>query len=107
MSEHCPTCDALLKRCPRCGETKPADRFTRSKTAASQLSSWCRDCQRDHREDPERKARQREASRARTALLTQRRRAARAQREDAGEDARSLEERLAALERTITTIQAT
>jgi hypothetical protein len=60
---HCPECDAQLKRCSRCGLTLPADQFTKSKTAASGLSSWCRGCQKAHRDDPQRKARTAEFNR--------------------------------------------
>jgi hypothetical protein len=91
----CPSCGALLRRCPRCGETKPADQFTKSKRSATHLSTWCRGCQREHREDPERKARQRESNRAANARRTQRK------RDERSQSNRSLEERLAALERAV------
>ena len=32
-----------VKRCPRCGQVKPADQFYRRRT---RLSSFCRSCQR-------------------------------------------------------------
>jgi hypothetical protein len=62
--ESCPHCGALLKLCPRCERTLPADRFTKSKTSATGLSSWCRACQKTHRDAPERKARQSATNRA-------------------------------------------
>jgi hypothetical protein len=33
-----------VKRCPRCGQVKPADQFYRRRRA--RLSSYCRSCQR-------------------------------------------------------------
>jgi hypothetical protein len=33
-----------LKRCPRCGQVKPADQFYRRR--GRRLSSYCRSCQR-------------------------------------------------------------
>jgi hypothetical protein len=96
MPEHrCSHCGALLKHCPRCDRVLSSDRFTRSSKSAAGLSCWCRECQKDHRSDPARKARQREVNRAKTAARTA---ARRAQGRDAPSDAPSLEERLVALE---------
>lgn len=53
------------KRCPRCGETKPREAFSRLSSAKSGLQSWCKACsikyrgQRSERE----KARTRERAR--------------------------------------------
>ena len=84
----CPECGSRLKHCPQCDQVLSADKFTRSKTSATGLSCWCRACQKAHRDDPERKARQAVLNRAHRVTRRQQR-------------SESLEERLAAIERAI------
>jgi len=36
--------DTTLKRCSKCGETKPRDQFNRQKSNKDGLSFWCREC---------------------------------------------------------------
>jgi hypothetical protein len=87
MSETCPTCGGVVKRCPRCGEMLPASAFTRAKRADG-LSWDCRRCQKAVRDDPERKAKQAEINR-------------RWRAEHPNGKPPTLEQRLAALERKL------
>ena len=34
-----------MKRCPKCGETKPGSEFNKNRTMADNLASYCRPCQ--------------------------------------------------------------
>ena len=36
------------KRCPKCGEVKPADEFFRSSSSIDGLQSYCRSCAKDY-----------------------------------------------------------
>ena len=66
-----------LKRCPKCGETKPFEAFSKCKSNRDGLQGNCKDCRRRYREanrdaEQERNRRYREANR--DALLERKRR---------------------------------
>lgn len=51
MPDHTTNSNLSLKRCPRCGEHKPAtlDNFTRDKKTRDGLSCWCKLCMKQDR----------------------------------------------------------
>lgn len=40
-----------MKRCPRCGETKPISEFDKNRANSSGISSWCKTCKYEENRD--------------------------------------------------------